>query len=455
MMEAKFSQSKKVIPITKLPMFSVYLFKDDADKVESINELKENITNACTEARKKINKMGFPSMHSNILLKDLSEQVNQNTGGGVGGYATSKGKYMAIGLDSIDNPNYLIEVIIHEWAHLWMFNNSEGFKRAVREYYETLLNQYKTNLSIAQKEREKKPFKNITKYNSWELSEKLLGRDYNDKIWDEVVREMMYIVRNIYQGYVINKYNDDDSPWKEDEQTYFNSERDNFKIKSKELIKKIINDIQKKLDLLDFDMGVYDKQLNYLSNAITKLFYDRLVKNIKRSVEADESVWNWAKEDEENWVSKFESISDYLLGETKYNENFIFANDDPYTEISNKFDELDHNKYGIVPMILNFVNNIFENTIAQVNFPHRAHSLSGEDKSTYREEMKDMVKWVNSYGMANNDELWATGIEKFIDLPPNHRKAILNLMGTGGQRPKPNRRYEKYIKSKDDTDLTL
>jgi hypothetical protein len=455
--EAKFSQSKKVIPITKLPMFSVYLFKDDVDKVESINELKEKITNACTEARKIITKMGFPSMHSNILLKDLSKDVNWVTGkeGDTGGYATPKGKYMVVSLEQINNPNYLIKVIVHEWAHLWMFNNSEGFKRAVSEYYNTLLNQYRTNLSVAQKEREKEPFKNITKFKSFEKTEKLLGRRYSDVIWTEVTKTMMYTVRNIYQGYVINKYDDDDSPWKEDEQTYFNSERDNFKIKSKELIKKIINDIQKKLDLLDFDMGIYDKQLNYLSNALTKLFYENLIKNIKRSVEADESDWNWAKEDGEDWVSEFESISDYLLSETKHNENFIFANDDSYTEVSNKFDELDNNKYGIVLMIINFVYNIFENTIAQLNFPYRGYNLSGEDKSTYREEMKDLVKWVNSYGMANNDELWATGVEYFLKLPSNHKKAILKLMGTQGQRPLPNRRYKKYIKTIDDDGLTL
>ena len=114
-------------------MFSVYLFKDDVDKVESINELKEKITNACTEARKIITKMGFPSMHSNILIKDLSEEVNWVSGGGVGGYAHRKGKYMTVSLNQINDPNYLIKVIVHEWAHLWMFNNSEGFKRAVSE----------------------------------------------------------------------------------------------------------------------------------------------------------------------------------------------------------------------------------------------------------------------------------------------------------------------------------
>jgi len=426
--EAKFSQSKKVIPITKLPMFTVYLFKDDADKVESMNELKEKITDACTEARKIITKMGFPSMHANILIKNLSEEVNWVSGGGVGGYAHRKGKYMTVGLNQINKPNYLIKVIVHEWAHLWMFNNSKGFKMAVKEYYNTLLNQYKTNFAVAQKEREKEPFKHITKIKSFEQTEKLLGRNYSDTIWNEVVREMMYIVRNIYQGYVINKYNDDDSPWKEDEKTYINSWRDNFKFKTRALILKIISDMQTKSQFWYVDMKIYKKQLNYLSNALTKLFYEKLIKNIKRSVEADEGDWKWAKEDGEDWVSEFESISNYLLSETKHNENFIFANDDSYTEVSNKFDELDNNRYGIVMMIINFVYNIFENTLTQKNFPQSEDKLVGNDKSPYREEMRDLVKWVDSYGMANDDELWATGVEEFLKLPSNHKKAILNLM---------------------------
>jgi hypothetical protein len=52
----------------------------------------------------------------------------------------------------------------------------------------------------------------------------------------------------------------------------------------------------------------------------------------------------------------------------------------------------------------------------------------GEYKEGHREEMKNLVKWANSYGMANDDELWATGVENFLELPVNHRKAILKLM---------------------------
>lgn len=444
--EAKFAQSKKVIPVIKLPMFTVYLFKDDVDKVNGMYELKHIMENACIEARQIITKMGFPSMHSNVLIKDLSKEVNWVSGGGVGGYAYRKGKYMTVALDSINKPSYLLKAIVHEWAHLWMFNNSQGFKKAVKGYYDTLLTQYKTHFATSQKQKEKEPFKHITKYKSFDQTDLLLGRSYSDIIWREVVEKMMYLVRNVYQGYVTNKYDDPDSPWKEDEQTYFNAWRDNFKSSTRALISKIINDMSTKAQFWHVDMNIYKKQLNYLTNALTKLFYEKLINNIKRSVESDESDWKWAKEDGEDWVSKFPSISDYLYSETKHNENFTFANGDGYSTISNKFDELDQNRYGIVLMVINFVYNIFENTINQKNFPQSEDKLNGKEKSSYREEMRDLVKWVDAYGMSNDDELWATGVEEFLKLPPIHRKAILKLMGTQGERNIPNRRMKKDIK---------
>jgi hypothetical protein len=42
--------------------------------------------------------------------------------------------------------------------------------------------------------------------------------------------------------------------------------------------------------------------------------------------------------------------------------------------------------------------------------------------------LRDINNWPNEYGMSNNDELWATGIEHFSKLPPEHRKTIIKLM---------------------------
>jgi hypothetical protein len=425
LMEAKFSQSKKIIPIAKSPMFSIYLFRDDVDKVDDMNELKEKMVNACTEARKIITKMGFPSMHSNILLKDLSKEVNWVTGGGVGGYAKRKGKYMEISLNQINSPNYLIRLIVHEWAHLWMFNNSKGFKNAVKEYYNTLLKQYKDHVSTSQKQSEKLLFKDINKIKFHDKVEEILGRDYSDRIYTEIVKEMMGTVKDIYYGYIYNRYAEDDYPFKEDEQTFFKNVRESYIKKTESMILKIVDDI--------VESGYYPnmqtakKQIRYLSNAIWKIYYSGVLKKIVYSVESDEIDFKWAKEDGEEWASRVKSPLNYLEGLTNNNKNFVFDKKTHYNDLHNKFSEFVNN-YDPPTMIINLIYGIFENAITRKIFPQAEDKLVGEDKSTYREEMKDLVKWVNSYGVANDDELWATGVEKFIHLPPNHRKAILNLM---------------------------
>ena len=33
--------------------------------------------------------------------------------------------------------------------------------------------------------------------------------------------------------------------------------------------------------------------------------------------------------------------------------------------------------------------------------------------------------------MSNDDELWATGVEKFFKLPPEYRKVIINMIMSG------------------------
>jgi hypothetical protein len=54
--------------------------------------------------------------------------------------------------------------------------------------------------------------------------------------------------------------------------------------------------------------------------------------------------------------------------------------------------------------------------------------IGGKDFEFHRKYLKNIHNWVNDYGMSNNDELWATGIEEFFKLPLAHRKAIIRLM---------------------------
>ena len=181
--ENKFRQRKNQTHIIDLPMFSVFVGENAFESYsQNENEYKGNLKKACAEARNKIHKLGFPSMHANILIKDLSDKVNQNTGGGVGGFAYRKGKYMEVDKKYVEvSSSYLVNIIVHEWAHLWMFNNSKQFKRAVYEYYKLLKN-YALETSPRQ----------LSKNESRELQHKILEDVI--PVWEET---MKYITQQV------------------------------------------------------------------------------------------------------------------------------------------------------------------------------------------------------------------------------------------------------------------
>ena len=427
--EARFRQSKKVKHIADLPMFSLFIDNDILDNENTDKLSDSDVQSAFKEARNKISKMGFPAMHANVVFKDLSEEVNQNTGGGVGGQAHQKGKYMAIGIDQISNPEYFVKLIIHEWAHLWMFNNSKGFKKAVKEYYDQLLGKYKTGVGKLQQQKEKQAFKNITSFQNFKNMDKRLGSQFQDDLYTEIVKKMMLDVNNFYYDYIYNKYADDDWPFKEDEKTWYKKSRESKIGSIISLITKIIKDITDKT-YIQIDIKKYENQIRYLSNAIWKIFYESVWKNVLYSVSNDESDYKWAKEEGDEWATRFESPLEYLEGLTNHNENFLFDKTTSYNDISNKFNTFNNRRHDPPSMIINLVYHMFENAVEKENFPEDATNLQGKSRDSNRAEMSKLVDWTNSYGMSNDDELWATGIEEFLKLPSIHRKNILRLMAT-------------------------
>jgi hypothetical protein len=53
---------------------------------------------------------------------------------------------------------------------------------------------------------------------------------------------------------------------------------------------------------------------------------------------------------------------------------------------------------------------------------------SGKTYNDIRKKIATISKWVSAYGMSDDDEMWATAVEKFFDLPREHRSKILKLM---------------------------
>lgn len=131
-------------------MFSVFIKNSILDKdPEFFNNFirepsfQENLKNILKDAKSSIGKIGFPSMRVNLVLDDLRADVNKNTGkaGDVAGYAVGSRKYMIIDLQSLvsTDTSQMSNIIVHEWAHLWFFNNSKLFKSSM----ENLFNQLK------------------------------------------------------------------------------------------------------------------------------------------------------------------------------------------------------------------------------------------------------------------------------------------------------------------------
>ena len=132
--EATFRKSKKFVHVVDVPMFSIFV---DAT-LSTINiryterAIKKKL-DEFTQARNEIHKIGFPSMHANVVITDLSGEQNSNTGeGGVAGQAIdwNRGRFM-----KVDRNNIASDVIVHEWAHIWLFNNSKDFKQSIKNLY--------------------------------------------------------------------------------------------------------------------------------------------------------------------------------------------------------------------------------------------------------------------------------------------------------------------------------
>lgn len=155
----KFRKSSKLIHKLDLPMFSVFLESKDGDYGDDFTW--SDVSEAFKMAKRRIDKMGFPSMHVNVVFKDYPEDES-HVGGKAHGNPESSPKYKKLKsislskkfLYGLDN-NYsmtmkrLIPTIVHEWAHIWMFNNGQAFRNAIKQYHEALVMSNVDNIKSA------------------------------------------------------------------------------------------------------------------------------------------------------------------------------------------------------------------------------------------------------------------------------------------------------------------
>jgi hypothetical protein len=197
--------------VSDYPMFSVFISKDimenmDRDRFMNYNKKKEVFKLAFEIARKRITHMGFPSMHVNVVFRHTPDAYGL-AHGGPDASRTYRRKSKSISLnqkfiDYISNPTEenlrysfgtLVDTIVHEWAHIWMFNNGKAFRDAIKDYHEALThsNIDKISSNYVNSETPRRVFKRF--YN---VLYKTIVDDYMKKQSIEL-KEIQIDVRNI------------------------------------------------------------------------------------------------------------------------------------------------------------------------------------------------------------------------------------------------------------------
>lgn len=146
--EGRFRDSNKLTHIMDVPMFSIFTEPKYGEYINS-SEINSNLKTALEVAKTRIQKMGFPSMHVNVVFQDTP---------GAFGVASGNPEARKHSLRHIDmnrrfldhllfanhrgldkyNPDQMISTLVHEWGHIWMYNNGQKFRNAVKQYHEAL-----------------------------------------------------------------------------------------------------------------------------------------------------------------------------------------------------------------------------------------------------------------------------------------------------------------------------
>jgi len=447
-----------------VPMFSIFVYDklDPAELDREVYSKLEEIKKTFVEARNQIHKMGFPSMHANVLITKLDKVVSHHTGGiGVAGQAHRKTKSMSIDIDSIS-----ADVIVHEWAHLWMMNNSKEFKKAIKALYDKLMLNTAADVR-AEHIPEWKPNyqaenQMLAIWGNWSEQLVTFGLTEPSTRWyfwkgkkvgpnniqhlpqGLVVDGVLTLPLNVEtlhrQSKILPKGSrvyaeKGNSGWiigqQAKEGRYETVTKGFFAIldvmKAPRGRTDIFQELDKALRLSAIRNPEY-KTTTFLTGEILKKIQwamkysmDEMLKFVEVSPDSrrgiDDMVKSWAqyvlpkyleilKDEELVWLYRNRPDKAY---------NFLWA--------GNEHKPKDLSAIGVVREAKRKdLVKTYSDTFA------KRKNLSGEEYESHRDIMYKLQKWVSSYGMSDEQELWATAVELFFKLPGNYRKAIIGMM---------------------------
>lgn len=458
--EVEFRKSKNLTHIMDVPMFSIFVPAVKAVPPKLLQmHFGPKIKTECSKARNEIHRIGFPSMHANIVIRDLSKEPNQNTGEiGIGGRAHHYKKFM-----EIDHNSFSAEIIVHEWAHLWMMNNSKEFKAAVKIFYSKLMHSAGEKIDttrdlqkqLSDKEdrmvidlwsngiekmfnylfmdRAAKAYAIKGKKITPDLFEKLPHLfQFDAKLKRPIVASSLYnrtetfpVGTKVYvvkgnSGWLIGK-DIENSRYEILTKNY----DDLFDYVDSSQSGNLMTDIQVALqkDSLrnrQYNTSKYlEKKLDEeLKSGLRRIFED-IAKRFNARITPEEiaTVQSWSQYILPKYLEILRSRK--LLPYYQTNPNKIY--DALWVGNPHKPIDLSFTKF-FVPIV-----NRSKADAYRKDFMDRG-SFSGKEFEQHRITMAQLNNWVSTYGMSNEDELWATAIEYFFKLPLNYRKVLVKIM---------------------------
>lgn len=96
------------------------------------------IQTAALAASAALQDAGFSKQQQVLIVAPIEGRVNQNTGGGIGGYASFAKHGIVVNRSEVANASsdWLKEIIVHEWAHQYWYRMDKGRKAFFKEWFD-------------------------------------------------------------------------------------------------------------------------------------------------------------------------------------------------------------------------------------------------------------------------------------------------------------------------------
>ena len=399
--EATFRKSKYLTHLADFPMFSFFVHNnilEDPDTVftkEVFNEMIPELKKLAADVKKQIGQIGLPSMHANVVINRVNDNINSNTGEtGVGGYAHYSRKYITIDLENLTKfDQHTTNLLTHEWGHLWMFNNSKQFKSAVKNYYQQILQKALTTPTITNDWKEPPFVADATK--SWARTFDYLPLNEYINIF---LLKIIFKNKKLLTTDIIAQLTMTGQLWPYQMQL---DEKDKY---NADVLAAIISKEQKP----------ESKKIIFEINKLLADIYQKIVwaqfnqKNL--TTEEKEMIKDWSQKYVWKALQAFQNKPATLI--------LVLKNKRIYDAlwVNNKI------KPDNVSLSKTLTAKWSKKQISEIS------NLEGKDAAQLKKLVSMVAAWPNVYGMSNEDEMWATAMEQFTKLPPNHRSQIIQLI---------------------------